>query len=73
MGERPGNAIFHVGGGVGGAKDSLFSYKAGFSSGRHPFHTWRVVTHRAAYADLLAHRGLTPESVDTSGYFPSYR
>jgi hypothetical protein len=68
-----GNAIFHVGGGVGGAKDSLFSYKAGFSSGRHPFHTWRVVTHRPAYADLLARRGMTPESVDMSGYFPSYR
>ena len=68
-----GNAILHVGGGVGGAKDLLFSYKAGFSSGRHPFHTWRVVTHGAAYADLLARRGIPPESVDISGYFPSYR
>ena len=47
VGKDRGNAIFHLGGGVGGAKDSLFSYKAGFSSGRHPFHTWRVVTRPA--------------------------
>ncbi|WP_197382155.1 GNAT family N-acetyltransferase [Mycolicibacterium mengxianglii] len=68
-----GNAIMHVGGGVGGAEDLLFSYKAGFSSGRHSFHTWRVVTNGAAYANLLARRGIPPESVDISGYFPSYR
>jgi hypothetical protein len=68
-----GNSIFNVGGGVGGVQDSLFSYKAGFSSGRHPFHTWRVVTHRAAYEALLARRGITPGSTDMSGYFPPYR
>jgi hypothetical protein len=68
-----GNSIFHVGGGVGGAKDSLFSYKAGFSSGRHPFHTWRVVTHRAAYESLLTRSGVVSESIDMAGYFPPYR
>lgn len=68
-----GNTILHFGGGVGGAKDQLFSYKAGFASGRHSFHTWRVITHGAAYADLLARRGIPPECADISGYFPSYR
>jgi hypothetical protein len=68
-----GNTIFHVGGGVGGAKDSLFSYKAGFSSGRHPFHTWRVVTDRAGYEDLLRRKGLTPDPALMSGHFPPYR
>jgi hypothetical protein len=68
-----GNTIFHVGGGVGGAKDSLFSYKAGFSSGRHPFHTWRVVADRAGYEDLLRRKGLTPDPALMSGHFPPYR
>lgn len=39
-----GDTIFHLGGGKGGRNDSLFEYKAGFSPGRHLFHTWRVVT-----------------------------
>src|SRR4029079_8843135 len=68
-----GNTIFHVGGGVGGAKDSLFSYKAGFSAGRHPFHTWRVVTDRASYESLLRHKGVTPDPALISGHFPPYR
>jgi hypothetical protein len=68
-----GNTIFHVGGGVGGAKDSLFSYKAGFSSGRHPFHTWRVVADRAGYEDLLRRKGLSPDPALMSGHFPPYR
>lgn len=68
-----GNTVFHVGGGVGGAKDSLFSYKAGFSTGRHPFHTWRVVADRAGYENLLRRKGLNPDSALMSGHFPPYR
>jgi hypothetical protein len=68
-----GNTIFHVGGGVGGAKDSLFSYKAGFSAGRHPFHTWRVVTDPVGYEALLRRKGLTPDAAHMSGHFPPYR
>ena len=44
-----GDTVFHLGGGKGGSNDSLFSYKAGFSPGRHPFHTWRVVADPDAY------------------------
>lgn len=68
-----GNRIFHVGGGVGGAKDSLFAYKAGFSAGRHPFHTWRVVSDPDAYAVLLARTGRTPADAQPTGHFPPYR
>jgi hypothetical protein len=68
-----GNSLFHVGGGVGGAKDSLFSYKAGFSEGRHPFHTWRVVTDPVAYGDLLRRNGVAPDAAHMSGHFPPYR
>jgi hypothetical protein len=68
-----GNRIFHVGGGVGGATDSLFAYKAGFSEGRHPFHTWRVVSDPDAYEVLLRRKGLTPDEAQMSGHFPPYR
>jgi Acetyltransferase (GNAT) domain len=68
-----GNRIFHVGGGVGGAQDSLFAYKAGFGTGRHPFHTWRVVSDPDAYQVLLRRKGLTPDPGQLSGHFPAYR
>jgi len=66
-----GDTVFHVGGGVGGAADSLFAYKCGFSDQRHPFHTWRVVTDPAAYRSLLTSTGT--ETDDLTGFFPPYR
>jgi hypothetical protein len=70
-GREKGNTVFHLGGGLGGAYDSLFAYKAAFGEGRHDFHTWRVVTDPDAYADLLA-PGVPAEST-MSGRFPPYR
>jgi GNAT acetyltransferase-like protein len=70
-GRDHGNTVFHLGGGLGGAHDSLFAYKAGFAQRRHEFHTWRVVTDPEAYADLLA-PGVPAEST-MSGRFPPYR
>lgn len=35
--------VFHLGGGVGGAEDSLFEFKAQFSPARGEFYTYRVV------------------------------
>jgi Acetyltransferase (GNAT) domain len=68
-----GNTIFHVGGGVGGRNDSLFFFKAGFSTGRHPFHTWRVVNDPDAYLSLLQDRNPGADAADLSGHFPPYR
>jgi Acetyltransferase (GNAT) domain len=68
-----GDAVFHVGGGVGGGKDSLFAYKSGFSAGRHPFHTWRVVSEPTGYAELLRRKDLSPDPAQMSGHFPPYR
>jgi Acetyltransferase (GNAT) domain len=70
-GRDRGNAVFHLGGGLGGADDSLFAYKAAFADGRHDFHTWRVVTDPEAYADLLAPG--QPVEPTMSGRFPPYR
>jgi len=68
-----GHAVFHMGGGKGGCNDSLFSYKAGFSPNRHPFHTWRVVTDQGAYRNLIQQRNPAVDPADMSGTFPPYR
>jgi Acetyltransferase (GNAT) domain len=71
--KQRGDTIFHLGGGKGGSNDSLFSYKAGFSPNRHPFHTWRVVTEPGAYRRLLEQRNPAADPADMSGTFPPYR
>ncbi|GIF16499.1 GNAT family N-acetyltransferase [Actinoplanes teichomyceticus] len=71
--KQRGAEVFHLGGGKGGRPDSLFSYKAGFSPGRHPFHTWRVVTDRPAYDSLVRARRPDADPADLTGTFPSYR
>jgi hypothetical protein len=68
-----GDRTFHFGGGVGGANDSLFDYKSGFSDRRHPFHTWRLVTDPLAYQALVRDKGLAADAAPMSGYFPPYR
>ncbi|MEV6306539.1 GNAT family N-acetyltransferase [Actinoplanes sp. NPDC051861] len=65
-GRERGNHTYHLGGGLGGADDSLFRYKAAFAPGRQPFHTWRVVTDPIAFEKLAAGAPLT-------GRFPPYR
>ncbi|MGE2714588.1 GNAT family N-acetyltransferase [Mycolicibacterium litorale] len=64
---RRGAEVLHLGGGVGGAQDSLMLFKAGFSDSRHPFKTWRVVLDEQQYKELS---GKEP---DTNGFFPAYR
>jgi hypothetical protein len=70
-----GNRVLHLGGGVGGHRDSLFNFKANFSNRRHPFHTWRVVADESAYRELTgrwrSRTGETPDDLD--GFFPAYR
>ncbi|MFF5078702.1 GNAT family N-acetyltransferase [Actinoplanes sp. NPDC000266] len=68
-GRQQGNTVYHLGGGVGGAADSLFRYKAAFGDGRQDFHTWRVITDPRAYEKLAGTP--TPEAME--GRFPPYR
>jgi len=49
-----GNRWFHLGGGLGARKDSLFEFKAGFSKGRAPFYTWRGIIDQSAYNRVVA-------------------
>jgi hypothetical protein len=57
----------NLGGGVGGRQDSLFEFKAGFSSARVPFATARFVLDESRYAELTA------VSQAPAGFFPAYR
>ncbi len=66
-----GNKLLHLGGGLGGAEDSLFHFKAGFSPRRHPYHTLRAVLDAEAYGRLSRAVGRDPEELD--GFFPAYR
>ena len=72
-----GNKVFHLGGGVGAAKDSLYEFKAGFSKRRHPFLTLRLIVDKEKYRYLVELRAKTlstkPEVLLESNYFPAYR
>lgn len=62
-----GVEVLNLGGGVGGASDSLFEFKAGFSKARAPFATARFVLDPARYEALSAGIDAPP------GFFPAYR
>jgi dTDP-4-amino-4,6-dideoxygalactose transaminase len=72
-----GARALHLGGGLGGKQDSLFSYKATFSEQRYNFATWRWTIQPEIYAELCERRlqtnrarGLEPTC---SSYFPAFR
>lgn len=68
-----GDLRLHLGGGVGGADDSLMHFKAGFSDDRHVFHTLRVVVAADEYARLVAAGDPALDPTDLGGFFPLYR
>jgi CelD/BcsL family acetyltransferase involved in cellulose biosynthesis len=68
-----GDRHLHLGGGVGGAHDSLRYYKTGFSPLRHPFRTMRVVIDGPEYGRLVAARDPSMDPGNLGGFFPSYR
>lgn len=63
----------HLGGGLGGAEDSLFDFKAGFSHARHPFHTLRMVADAQRYTAEVQARRPGADPTDLGGFFPVYR
>jgi hypothetical protein len=69
-GQQQGYRWLHLGGGRGGADDSLFRFKAGFSSLRLTFRTAGFVLRSRDYADLITERNLSESS---QSYFPAYR
>lgn len=65
----------HLGGGVGGIEDSLFDFKAGFSSMRGEFYTYRIIVDHERNRILEQAAGSQSTSSDPkeSVFFPRYR
>jgi Acetyltransferase (GNAT) domain len=72
-----GARVFHLGGGVGSQQDSVFHYKAGFSSTRHTFATLRWVLRYDIYEELVAKKERWNQAnavrLSCAGFFPAYR
>ncbi len=72
-----GNEFLHLGGGVGGSEDSVFSFKAGFSKKRHTFFTLRLITDQDKYNYLVEQRAnyldIEVEALKDKDFFPAYR
>ncbi len=68
-----GNTVMHLGGGLGGREDTLFRFKAGFSSARNPFFTWRAVLDVGAHDALVEAAGHEVGDRTGGDFFPAYR
>ena len=72
-----GNKFLHIGGGVGGNKDKLFTFKSGFSRQRHQFFTMRLIIDEAKYEHLVRNKAQTKNisvsQLKKSNFFPAYR
>lgn len=73
-GHARGLRSFHLGGGLGGRKDSLFDFKAGFSSCYRPFHTFRLVVNQSMYDKLCKawQKEISDERLGDN-FFPPYK
>lgn len=67
---RMGLEHFHLGGGRGGAEDSLYQFKAGFTKISHRFRVWRFIADQRAYESICRDRNIDHKYAD---YFPAYR
>ncbi|MEG4577101.1 FemAB family protein [Microcoleus sp. N3A4] len=72
-----GNEFLHLGGGVGSSKDSLYTFKSGFSRQKHNFLTGRLIADQEKYNYLVGVRAkflnIQPEELLKSNFFPAYR
>ena len=61
----------HLGGGVAGANDSLFQFKAQFSDLRFLFKTWRYIHNKEMYTYFVSEK--YGNNILHSSFFPLYR
>lgn len=70
-GKQAGYHQLHLGGGIGAAEDSLFSFKRGFSHDTRRFRSQRVLVDHHKYRRLS---GLDDGArLEVDGFFPAYR
>ena len=76
-GKEIGASVFHLGGGVGSQRDSLFQFKAGFSKLTCQFRIWKMITDQAAYLELVERKEAWNQAHDlqaiSADFFPAYR
>lgn len=74
-GRDHGSRVLHLGGGVGGRADSLFLFKAGFSTLRATFQTCQIVIDETQYdAAVRAWSAAAEDSISHAvDFFPRYR
>jgi hypothetical protein len=68
-----GAHTLHLGGGVGGRRDSLYHFKAGFTHREHVYSTWRHIVDPVAYEELCRAAGAPTNGNPEGAYFPLYR
>ncbi|HEY9639415.1 MAG TPA: GNAT family N-acetyltransferase [Coleofasciculaceae cyanobacterium] len=72
-----GNHLFHLGGGLGAAQDSLYNFKLGFANQTHSFSTLRLILDEAQYLSWVTCQAKqnhqTPDLLLSSNFFPAYR
>ena len=68
---RQNEKWMHLGGGFGGADDSLFQFKTQFSDLRFSFKTWRYIHNEEVYARLVSEK--CPNPISQPSFFPLYR
>ena len=76
-GTEIGARIFHLGGGLGSAEDSLFQFKAGFSDLRYSFTVWQMVVNQEVYRKLTEQKStwnkVNKLATGDGDFFPAYR
>lgn len=75
--KKRGNSYLHLGGGVGGRKDSVYTFKSGFSKQKHSFVTLRLISDQPVYDRLVRLRaksiGIETDKLLRLNFFPAYR
>ena len=64
----------HLGGGLGGAEDSLYRFKAGFATDTHVFCVAQIVHDQRTYEELVrTKKERQLEKSNSEDFFPAYR
>lgn len=64
---------FHLGGGVGGRRDSLYHFKRGFTQREHVFSVWKCILNPSEYHRLSEQARAAAGPPFDEEYFPCYR
>ena len=71
------NKVLYLGGGIGDARDGVYTFKSGFSKQRSTYSTLRLVLDENAYLCLVRTRakalGTSVNALLSSKFFPAYR